>query len=232
MKKHLRRWTAHGRQGPPQDHRLAGTRVDGGGVREHAANIGRVTRRGHDLRDPQVPPRRPTPQRPRPGHRTKNYRTGQACPGNHLRLRWSDPRAEKAGTRASRGQRRSAESVQLATARAKLCEEPPVEDAARLEQLVQTLERRCVDPTDEAVEGVRTRFEALGWNVQVALHDGEELVAELARSGQCDAGYTDDSDVLVWRCPVTYIRTGAARRMTRVRLDLALEGMRFTHAQS
>jgi flap endonuclease-1 len=140
-------------------------------------------------------------------------------------------RAEKAGTRASRDLRRSTESTQLAAARAKLREGPPAEDAARLEQLVQTLERRCVDPTDEAIEGVRTRFEALGWNVQVAHHDGEELVAELVRSGQCDAGYTDDSDVLVWGCPVTYIRTGAARRMTRVRLSLVLEGLRFTHAQ-
>lgn len=142
-----------------------------------------------------------------------------------------EPRGEKASAKATRQQRRASESAQLAAARELLRGDPLDEDAARLQRLVESLERRCADPTDDVIESVRARFVQEGWNVEVALHDGEERVAELVRSGRCDAAYTDDSDALVWGAPVTLIRAGKARQMVRVHLDRVLEELQLTSAQ-
>ena len=141
------------------------------------------------------------------------------------------PRPEKAATKAKRERRRNDESAQLARARERLSDGPPTEEAASLKRLIESLERRCVDPTDEAIESVRARLESLGWNVEIATHDAEERVAQLVRSGQCDAGYTDDSDALVWGCPTTLIRVGKARQLSRIRLDRVLDALDLTHAQ-
>jgi len=141
------------------------------------------------------------------------------------------PRPEKAATKANRERRRKDESTQLTRVRERLSADPPVEEAATLKRLIKSLERRCVDPTDEAIESVRARLVSLGWNVEIAAHDAEERVAQLVRCGRCEAGLTDDSDALVWGCPTTIIRMGKARQLCRIRLDRVLEALDVTHSQ-
>lgn len=140
-------------------------------------------------------------------------------------------RPEKAPTKGCRERRHAEERAQLAVAREQLREASAPDEVARLEQLVTSLEKRCVELTSVDIDSVRARFEALGWNVEVAAHDAEQRVAELVRAGRCDAGYTDDSDVIVWGCPVTLIRAGKSRQMTRIALDRVLEGLQLTHSQ-
>jgi len=93
-----------------------------------------------------------------------------------------------------------------------------------------TLEKRT-SPTDDAVNRLRERMLELGWNVQVAAHDGEELASRLARDGVVDAVLTDDTDVLAFGSPVTYARVGKLRQLHRITLSTALEALQLSHAQ-